>query len=84
METSTVFHFCQGHSEYTDGLGGSVLLTPLAEEHRFSSHPSPLTDIWPPALLEPVNFRKTGLLLVRIITVSLALMSSRTNISDNL
>lgn len=66
MEANPVFYFCQGHSEYTDGFGGSVLLTPLAKEHRFSSHPSLLTDIWPPALLEPVSFRKTGLFLVHI------------------
>lgn len=84
METNIVFHFCQGHSAYTDGLGGSVLLTPLAAARRFSSHPSLLTDIWPPALLEPVNFRKTGLSPVLIITASLVLMSSLTNISDNL
>lgn len=83
METNIVFHFCQGHSAYTDGLGGSVLLTPLAEEHGFLSCPSLLTDIWPPALLEPVNFRKTALFLVPLLTVSLVQMSFLTNISDN-
>lgn len=24
METNNVFYFCQGHSAYTDGLGGSA------------------------------------------------------------
>lgn len=61
METNSAFHFCQGHSAYTDG---SAYLTPLAEEHMFPSHPSLLTDIWPPALPDSDTSEKQKSLFV--------------------